>query len=108
MSDEILRGRVALQENVVVETDVDDCDPIENQNASSLIIKLQSGSTATVYVFGSPTKTGTYLQMAFDGTDLTAAVATDRWTVLPVECFAAPWIKLVGDDSGAVSVSGKG
>jgi len=107
MSNEISRGRVALQENVIVETSVGSCEPIANQNASLLMVKLTSGTTTTVDIYGSPTKNGTYLLMAFNAADLTCPVATDRWNVLPSASFAAPWIKLVGDAAGVVSIDGK-
>lgn len=108
MSSEILRGRVGLQEGIVVDTTAAGCTPIRNENAAMLMVKRTSGSAATYLVFGSPTQGGTYLQMTFDGSDLGGAISDTDWEVLPNAIYPASWIKLVTDVAGVVDVAGKG
>jgi hypothetical protein len=108
MSNEISRGRVGLQESVVIGTTEGVSEPINNQNASMLMVKLTSGTTTSVDIYGSPTKDGTYLQLADStSTDSSASMDVTKWIVLPKETFASPWIKLIGDAAGVASVVGK-
>jgi hypothetical protein len=104
----IQRKPVTVQSGIVVDTDVADCEAISNEAASALMVRRTSGTVATVNVFGATEIDGTYLQMTFEGSDLTSTISATDWEVLPKETFAAPWIKLVGDATGVVEVAGKG
>jgi len=105
---EILRRPVAVQSSIVTDTTAGASTAISNETASILMVRVTSGSTSSVNVFGAESKAGTYLQMTFAGSDLTAIVGSSDWTVLPAAVLAAPWIKLVGDVAGVLEVIGKG
>ena len=104
----IQRKPVTVQSGIVVAIAVADSEAITNEAASVLMVRRTSGTAATVNIFGATAVDGTYLQMTFEGSDLTAAITATDWTVLPTAAFAAPWIKLVGDATGVVEVAGKG
>jgi hypothetical protein len=104
----IQRKPVTVQSSIVVETDAATSTPVSNEAAGGLMVRRTSGSVATINIFGAATVDGTYLQLAFDGSDLTATVTATKWTVLPVAIYAAPWLKFVGDAAGQVQVAGKG
>jgi hypothetical protein len=104
----IQRKPVTIQANVAVDTVLADSTPVTNEAAASLMVRRTSGTTATINIFGAATVGGTYLQMTFEGADLTATVTATDWEVLPAAVYAAPWLKFVGDADGVVEVAGKG
>lgn len=68
---------------------------------SDAAIRLLSGSTTTVTVYGSDEEGGTYRQLRVSGSALAAlAVSTSFDEELPNKYFKYGWLKFVGDAAG--------